>query len=85
MPKHINSYSGTRWRSISFATWNITPGDYLIGVMGSIAGVAGTTGSMSIYGGSAISINPREGVTATSVGNRDMPDMVNLLLAPLPA
>lgn len=63
-----NSYSGTRWRSASLA-WNVTPGDYLLGVMGSINGPAGTTGSMSIYGGSAISVSPREGLTATSIGN----------------
>jgi hypothetical protein len=57
--------SGTRWRSIPLATWNLTPGgDYLLAFMGSIAGVAGTTGSMTLYGRSGQSI-----VAAVGGGN----------------
>lgn len=50
--------SGTRWRSVTFNTWNFTPGEYLFGLMGSFNGVAGTTGSITIFGQSAISVNP---------------------------
>jgi hypothetical protein len=48
--------SGTRWRTMSIGTWNLTPGEYLMAIMGSINGPAGTTGSMSIYGASSVSI-----------------------------
>jgi hypothetical protein len=48
--------SGTRWRTMSINTWNLTPGEYLMALMGSIAGVAGTTGSMTMFGNSAVSI-----------------------------
>jgi len=48
--------SGTRWRSMTLATWNLTPGEYFIGIMGSINGPSGTTGSMTMYGNSAVSI-----------------------------
>lgn len=47
--------SGTRWRTMSVGTWNLTPGEYLMAIIGSIAGVAGTTGSMTIYGNSNVS------------------------------
>lgn len=50
-------HSGTRWRSLALATWNITPGDYLFGVMLSQAGVAGTTGSWTLFGNTSVSIN----------------------------
>lgn len=50
-------HSGTRWRSIPLATWNITPGEYLFAFMLSQAGVAGTTGSWSVFGNSSVSIN----------------------------
>jgi hypothetical protein len=42
--------SGTRFRSIALGTWNITPGQYLLGMMGSISGVAGTTGNLTLAG-----------------------------------
>jgi len=48
--------SGTRWRSMSINTWNLTPGEYLIGIMGSINGPSGTTGSMTMFGLSSLSI-----------------------------
>lgn len=51
-----SAQSGTQWRSYAIGTWNLTPGEYLLGVMASINGPAGTTGSMTMYGGSAISI-----------------------------
>lgn len=58
--------SGTRWRSISLGTWNLTPGDYGIAFVHSIAGVAGTTGSMSIYGKSNVAILPMPGGAAAT-------------------
>jgi hypothetical protein len=57
--------SGTRWRTVAIGTWNITPGEYLLGVMVSIAGVAGTTGSMTMFGGSSIAVQQAVG---TNVG-----------------
>ena len=42
--------SGTRWRTMSINTWNLTPGEYLIALMGSINGPAGTTGTLSLFG-----------------------------------
>jgi hypothetical protein len=42
--------SGILWRSISLGTWNITPGDYLIGLILSNSAPAGTTIAMSVYG-----------------------------------
>ena len=39
-----------RWRSIPLGTWNITPGDYLVGFLISISGVAGSTASWSMFG-----------------------------------
>jgi len=47
--------SGTRWRTMSVGTWNVTPGEYLMAIMGSINGPAGTTGSMTLYGNSNVS------------------------------
>ncbi len=51
-----SAHSGTQWRSYAIGTWNLTPGEYLFGIMASLNGPAGTTGSMSFYGASAISI-----------------------------
>lgn len=48
--------SGTRWRSITLASWNLTPGEYLVGIMGSINGPAGTTGTVTMFGLSSLSI-----------------------------
>lgn len=48
--------SGTRWRSMSLATWNVTPGEYLMAVMGSINGPSGTTGSITMFGLSSLSM-----------------------------
>jgi hypothetical protein len=53
--------SGTRWRSIGLGTWNITPGEYMIGLMVSQNGPAGTTGSWTFYGGSSVSLNQYPG------------------------
>jgi hypothetical protein len=58
--------SGTRWRSISLGTWNLTPGDYGIAFVHSIAGVAGTTGSVTIYGKSNVPILPMPGGVAAT-------------------
>lgn len=49
------AHSGTRWRSVPVA-WNLTPGEYVIGMMISQLGPAGTTGSMTVFGGSSVSI-----------------------------
>jgi hypothetical protein len=51
-----SAQSGTQWRSFPLGTWNITPGEYFFGVLGSLNGPAGTTGSMTLYGKSALSI-----------------------------
>jgi hypothetical protein len=49
--------SGTRWRSVPLATWNLTPGEYMFGVMFSSASVGGgSSGAYSLYGQSAVSI-----------------------------
>lgn len=42
--------SGICWRSIALGTWAITPSEYLIGVMASINGPAGTTAAMTALG-----------------------------------
>ncbi len=51
-----SAQSGTQWRSHALGTWNLIPGEYLLGVMASINGPAGSTGSMTMWGRSAISI-----------------------------
>jgi hypothetical protein len=51
-----SAQSGTQWRSIGLSTWNMLPGEYFLGVMVSHDGPAGTTGSQTLYGRSAISI-----------------------------
>ena len=60
------NHSGTRWRSIPLGTWNLTPGDYLIGFAHSLQGPAGTTGSVTIYGESNIPLNPNPGGAAVT-------------------
>lgn len=49
--------SDIRYRSVPLGTWNISPGNYMIGVIYSISGVAGTTGSMSVYGAIGANLN----------------------------
>jgi hypothetical protein len=51
-----SAQSGTQWRSYPVASWAFSPGEYWLAVMGSVDGPAGTTGSMTLYGRSAISI-----------------------------
>lgn len=48
--------SGTQWRSMGLGTWNLTAGEYFLGVLASQSSPAGTTGSMTLYGKSAVSI-----------------------------
>ena len=48
--------SGTRWFTMSVNTWNLTPGEYLVAIMGSINGPAGTTGSLTMFGNSQLSM-----------------------------
>lgn len=55
--------SGTRWRTMPIGTMNLTLGEYLLGVMVSIQGPAGTTGSMTFYGGSSVSVQQDIGAT----------------------
>jgi hypothetical protein len=42
--------SSLRWRSVALGTWNIVPGEYLVGINISISGVAGSTAALSAYG-----------------------------------
>lgn len=58
------NYSGTRYRSMGLGTWNVTPGEYMMGMMVSLNGPAGTTGSFSFFGQNSISINGVEGGAA---------------------
>lgn len=58
--------SGTRWRSMAIGTWNLTPGEYLIAFVHSGNGPGGTTGSVSIYGKSNVSILPMAGGAAVT-------------------
>lgn len=53
---HANS--GTQWRSIGLGTaaWSLSAGEYFLGLMASQSSPAGTTGSMTLYGRSAVSI-----------------------------
>lgn len=51
-----SAQSGTQFRSLALGTWALTPGEYFLGAMVSIDGPAGSTGSMTLYGGTAISI-----------------------------
>jgi hypothetical protein len=45
-------HSGTRFRSVTLATWNVTPGEYMVGIMGSVAGV----GTVTLFGQSSVSV-----------------------------
>lgn len=58
--------SGTRWRSMTIGTWNLTPGEYAIAFMHSLQGPAGTTGSVTIYGKSNIAVLAAPGGGAQS-------------------
>jgi hypothetical protein len=58
------AHSGTRWRSVPTGTWNLTPGEYVFGLMLSQAGVAGTTGSWSLACQESISVIQEVGVSA---------------------
>lgn len=60
----LTNYSGTRFRSVPLGTWNITPGEYVLGLMVSGNGPAGTTGSFSFFGQNSVSINGVEGNAA---------------------
>jgi hypothetical protein len=51
-----SAQSGTQWRSLGLGTWAMTPGEYFFAFMASIDGPAGSTGSMTAYGASALSI-----------------------------
>jgi hypothetical protein len=46
--------SGTRWRSIALGTWNISPGEYMLGFMASLSIVAGSTGTLNLYGSQSL-------------------------------
>lgn len=46
--------SGTRWRSIPLSSWNLTPGEYLIALILSNTGVAGSVQTMSAFGRSGV-------------------------------
>ncbi len=58
--------SGTQWRSYDIGTWNMTPGEYMLGIMASVNGPSGTTGSLTFYGGSAISIANGQAIGAAA-------------------
>jgi hypothetical protein len=77
--------SGTRYRSISLGTWNITPGEYMLGYMVSIAGVAGTTGSMTIYGGSNVSALGGLGTQSSNYTQYWMDGLLSVGTAAFPA
>ncbi len=51
--------SGTRYRSISLASWAFTPGDYLLAIQNSIT-TALTSGTYQFMGKSGLSINAQE-------------------------
>lgn len=57
--------SGTRYWSASIATWNLTPGNYLLAVNMNTAS-SGTSGTVSVFGRTAATINPEPYATATS-------------------
>lgn len=60
-------HSGVRWRSCPIAT-TLPPGaDVMVAIMGSVAGVAGTTGSMTLLGESVL-------VPSNSVGSGNYTD-----------
>ena len=53
-------HSGTRYRTIDIGTWNITPGDYLIGI-GLRESTAGTSVTISHYCHPHVSLGPAVG------------------------
>lgn len=68
---NTNSYSGisgTRVRSISLNSWSFTPGEYWFGFINSVQGPAGTTGSVTIYGQSSVSVLGIPGGNNDSLG-----------------
>lgn len=50
--------SGVRWRSIGLGTWNVTPGEYLLGFL-----ISNTNSALSwiLFGGSSLSLNAAPG------------------------
>lgn len=58
--------SGTRWRSVALGTWSLTPGEYAVAFVHSLNGPAGTTGSVSLYGESNISMLANPGGAAVT-------------------
>jgi hypothetical protein len=54
------AHSGTRFRSVPTGTWNVTPGEYMLGVMVSWGGAGA---SMTMYGGSSLSVIQDIGAT----------------------
>lgn len=58
--------SGTRWRSMTIGTWNFTPGEYGIAFVHSVNGPSGTTGSVTVYGRSAVPVLAAPGGGAQS-------------------
>jgi hypothetical protein len=82
--------SGTRWRSIGLGTWNLTPGEYMLGLMVSINGPAGTTGTMTLFGGSSVNLNTLQpglvtNSTASGYTGYWMDHMVNSASSAFPA
>jgi len=57
--------SGTRYRSIALGTWSVTPGDYLFGMVISVA-TALTSGTYSWYGHRDLTLNGADFVTVYS-------------------
>lgn len=55
-PAAYGGQSGTRWRSMTIGTWNLPPGEYGIAFVHSANGPTGTTGSVTIYGRSAVPV-----------------------------
>lgn len=60
------NHSGTRMRSVGLGTWALTPGEYALGMVHSINGPAGTTGSVSIFGESNIAMLANPGGAAVT-------------------
>jgi hypothetical protein len=58
------NHSGTRYRSMALASWNLTPGEYLFAFHANNNGPAGTTGSYTFYGQSGISVAGVQGAAA---------------------
>jgi hypothetical protein len=60
--------SGVRFRTFSANNWNLTPGEYWFGVINSVQGPSGTTGSVSFYGRSSYSIQGALGTINDVIG-----------------